>query len=208
MAKNNLTAARLHEVLIVLRERSTEGVQKAPIARSLGLKSAHMDWILKRNQIAWAKPPVPTNDEKERRAARKAYRDQKANARCRCIEWGITFDEWWAIWSNSEKWEFRGRRKGEFVMSRRGDVGPYAVGNVVVKSNRDNLMEARAHSKKRSRKNGGVYFTLPGYSRPWCAKWNRKHIGYFETEEEARAARTRFIEEEAVAKAAESNGYN
>lgn len=39
--------------------------------------------------------------------------------------------EWWTIWQMSGRWEERGRGHG-YMMCRKGDVGPYALGNVVI----------------------------------------------------------------------------
>lgn len=117
---------------------------------------------------------------------KKAYGKQESSARARGIEWRLTFEEWLAVWTESGHLEQRGRRKGEYVMSRPADQGPYAVGNVCIVSNAKNLLEARTHAQPR----GGVYLQLPGSAKPWCAKFARKHIGYYATEEEAQAARS------------------
>lgn len=61
-----------------------------------------------------------------------AFLSQQRVAKFRGIEWHLTLVEWWAIWQRSGKWHQRGRRANEYVMCRRGDVGPYAVGNVVI----------------------------------------------------------------------------
>jgi hypothetical protein len=44
----------------------------------------------------------------------------------------LTFAEWLFIWQDSgHLWE-RGHHRGEYVMARFGDKGPYAVGNVEI----------------------------------------------------------------------------
>jgi hypothetical protein len=48
------------------------------------------------------------------------------------IPWELTFEEWWAIWEASGKWEQRGRKRGKYCMCRHNDCGPYAVGNVYI----------------------------------------------------------------------------
>ena len=58
---------------------------------------------------------------------RKKYDDQKAKAKCRGIEFTLTFEEWWDIWQQSGKWAERGIRKGQYVMSRNADIGGYTL---------------------------------------------------------------------------------
>ena len=48
------------------------------------------------------------------------------------IEFKLTFAEWFDIWTNSGKWHLRGRGKGKYVMSRKDDLGHYAVDNVKI----------------------------------------------------------------------------
>jgi len=62
----------------------------------------------------------------------RAFQTQRKNARARGIEWRLTLLEWWAIWQNSGNWEQRGLGQGKYVMSRIGDKGPYAAGNVFI----------------------------------------------------------------------------
>lgn len=64
-------------------------------------------------------------------------------AKVRGIEWQLTFEEWWDIWEQSGKYEQRGRGAGKYCMSRIGDVGPYSVNNVVIKTIDDNNREAK-----------------------------------------------------------------
>jgi hypothetical protein len=124
----------------------------------------------------------PTDDE---RHARLLFGRQKRAAKNRNISWEMTFAEWFGIWESSGHWAERGRNAGGYVMSRNGDIGPYSAANVCIVTNKANFMEARSHAQRRD----GVYCTLPGASRPWVARWKNKHVGYFSTEEEARAAR-------------------
>lgn len=61
----------------------------------------------------------------------RAYSSQRANAARRGIGWELSLWQWWQIWQCSGKWERRGRGQG-YVMCRKGDVGPYSVGNVFI----------------------------------------------------------------------------
>ena len=69
-----------------------------------------------------------------------AYRTQMFNSAKRGIAWEISLWDWWQVWDRSGKWSQRGRGSG-YVMSRHGDGGPYAVGNVCIKTNSENTAE-------------------------------------------------------------------
>jgi hypothetical protein len=73
--------------------------------------------------------------------AKQRYTEQKKRARARSVEFILTFEEWVDIWQQSGKWDLRGRGNGKYVMSRYGDIGPYAVGNVKIVIHRDNVAE-------------------------------------------------------------------
>lgn len=70
---------------------------------------------------------------------RRAYNIQKSNAKSRGIPFEISFEDWRDIWVSSGKWEQRGRRRGNYCMMRYGDAGAYAVGNVLIGLQEDNL---------------------------------------------------------------------
>lgn len=96
-------------------------------------------------------------------SARKAFMQQKGNAGQRGIEWRMTFAEWWEIWQKSGKWADRGRGNG-YVMARKGDAGPYAVGNVYICSSAQNASDQ--------------YIWKPWHARERSAKWRvYEHAG-------------------------------
>lgn len=66
------------------------------------------------------------------RKAKRCYIVQVNDARKRAIAWEFTFDTWWAMWRASGRYAERGRRRGQYVMARYGDVGPYSPSNVRV----------------------------------------------------------------------------
>jgi hypothetical protein len=74
----------------------------------------------------------------------KKYADQKSKAKHRGIEFNLTFEQWWHIWEQSGKWDQRGIRNGQYVMSRIADKGSYAIGNVYIQTVGDNNREAFA----------------------------------------------------------------
>jgi len=82
--------------------------------------------------------------------ARRRYNAHKKSAEKRGIEFTLTFDEWCAIWEQSGKWELRGCRRGQYAMSRFGDIGPYALGNVFIQLHSQNVRDAQLGKKKPS----------------------------------------------------------
>lgn len=65
--------------------------------------------------------------------------EQERNANRRGIAWELTFDQWLSIWTSSGRWNERGTRRGQYVMARFGDAGPYAIGNVeIVRAEKNN----------------------------------------------------------------------
>lgn len=85
------------------------------------------------------------------KTSKEKYWNQKTQARLRGIDFTLTFEQWWDIWQQSGKWEQRGRKKGQYVMSRIGDQGGYTIDNVLIQSNADNNRDAapnRTYTKK------------------------------------------------------------
>ncbi len=80
----------------------------------------------------------------EQKKIRNRYWEAKHSAKTRGIQFLLTFDEWWNIWNESGKYNQRGCKKGQYVMSRKGpDIGPYEIGNVFIQTNSANVSEAR-----------------------------------------------------------------
>lgn len=67
------------------------------------------------------------------------YGVMKGCAKRRGIEFIITFEEWCNIWEKSGKFAQRGRKKAQYCMARFGDKGPYAIGNVEIITNEENI---------------------------------------------------------------------
>jgi hypothetical protein len=81
------------------------------------------------------------------RGQAKQYYVQYANAR-RCakernIEWQFTYDTWIEWWGTDIA--NRGCRKGQLVMARNGDIGPYHPDNVRKTTCNDNYKEMLSH---------------------------------------------------------------
>ena len=72
---------------------------------------------------------------------RKAYTQQKANAKQRGLEMRMSFDEWKSVWIESGFWDNRGRGSENYCMCRNNDQGHYEVGNVFIAQNKCNVSE-------------------------------------------------------------------
>jgi hypothetical protein len=69
------------------------------------------------------------------------YEGQRKEAERRGIKWEITFEEWYAWWGTDI--EQRGPYKGQLVMARHGDVGPYRLDNISKLKAEQNASDAR-----------------------------------------------------------------
>ena len=74
---------------------------------------------------------------------------RNAAPRDRGIPFNMTFAEWWDIWEKSGHWEDRGHCKGQYCMSRYGDLGPYEIGNVFIQLHSDNVIQAWTGRKQK-----------------------------------------------------------
>jgi len=77
-----------------------------------------------------------------------AYDAQKKQAKDRGIRFLLTFDQWSDIWEKSGRWHKRGCHRGQYVMSRPGDKGPYASWNVQIITTRQNHHEGHLGKKR------------------------------------------------------------
>jgi hypothetical protein len=67
------------------------------------------------------------------------YNCQRISARCRGIEWQFTYDSWLAWWGDDIA--NRGRLKGQLVMARHKDIGPYSPANTYKATPHENSIE-------------------------------------------------------------------
>lgn len=75
-----------------------------------------------------------------RTSPKRRYGMHRSNARERGVAWELSFDQWWSLWA--PYWDKRGPKRGQFVMSRFMDTGPYAAHNVRIVPAEDNIAEA------------------------------------------------------------------
>jgi len=79
---------------------------------------------------------------------RVKYDNHKSRARQRGIEWGFTFETWWAMWE--PYFENMGQTSSSFHMCRTGDTGPYSPDNCRIDTAEVNGREG-AHKRYTSR---------------------------------------------------------
>ncbi len=126
----------------------------------------------------------------------RRFQFQRTQARQRGVEWRLTFEEWFGIWTESGHWEQRGRTRGCYVMARHGDTGPYAVGNVSIITAEQNVRDANRAGDKyrvpRRRKDDlpiGVYpNSKSSFKAMRYVGGKPVYMGTFPTPEDARAA--------------------
>jgi hypothetical protein len=105
--------------------------------------------------------------EEERRARRARYerarqsqpirrfKSRKYHAIERGVPFTLTFLQWWRLWDRSGHWHERGNCRGQYVMARHRDRGPYAVGNVRIIRCEQNSAERRSSAEVRARISAG-----------------------------------------------------
>lgn len=117
--------------------------------------------------------------------ARTSFSKFQGQRRCaaeRGIDFTLTFEEWSQVWAESGHWLERGCRRGQYVMARHGDAGPYAVGNVSIKLHEDNCREAAPSAVVGAGR--GWTFTKGGYQ----VMVANTYIGRFKSAADAEAA--------------------
>lgn len=81
--------------------------------------------------------------------AKFKWHQQKQSARRRGIDFDFPFEQWLQFWLDSGHWHQRGINSADqYVMSRIGDAGPYKHDNVVIKTNKENVLEGNVGKKK------------------------------------------------------------
>lgn len=84
---------------------------------------------------------------KEDTVLRSKYAQHKCMAKKRGIDFLLTYEQWLKIWQDSGHLHQRGRKKGGYVMSRYGDIGPYSVDNVYIQPCEDNVSQSNKTRK-------------------------------------------------------------
>jgi Sigma-70, region 4 len=156
MYRGGFTLQKIGDAYGVSRERVRQIVERNGLKRCDGGK--HVELLQKKRRKrefdeAWcvARFDCTLTELKEIRAVRAnlAYGRQRRSAAARGIEWAFSLGQWWRIWKESGKWNLRGRFRGQYVMARFGDIGPYAPDNVEIKTCSENVKEVRSRERQK-----------------------------------------------------------
>lgn len=113
-----------------------------------------------------------------------AYATQRNNAMQRGIGWELNPWQWWSLWQASGHWHQRGRGQG-YAMCRKGDTGPYALGNVFIAPCRENSSDQK---RKKSGLPIGVCRKKNGFEAYRSINGKKLWLGLHETPDLAHAA--------------------
>jgi hypothetical protein len=102
----------------------------------------------------------------------KAFYTQRGHASRRGVIFLMTFEEWWSVWQTSGKWEQRGRRRGQYVMARFGDAGPYSISNVRICTAEENQAEQGANISEETRRR----ISAAGKAKPPISEETRRRL--------------------------------
>jgi hypothetical protein len=117
-----------------------------------------------------------------------AFKSQKNNAGQRGIGWELTVWQWWTLWQESGRWAKRGRGQG-YVMCRKGDSGPYAIGNVVIATAVENIAEYYTTTRKKTLPTGVTRARRGlGFQAKRSVNGVQLNLGIHTTPEQAHAA--------------------
>lgn len=101
---------------------------------------------------------------------RTMFAGHRSRALRRGREFLLTFEQWLSIWESSGHFHKRGIRKGQYVMARFGDVGPYAVGNVQIITCQQNVSEAQRGREKSFGPEARANMSEAHKGKPWSPK--------------------------------------
>lgn len=136
---------------------------------------------------------------REHRSMSMLYLSQRGAAKTRGVPWEITFIEWCRIWCESGRLHLRGVGRGSYCMARHGDVGPYSVDNVSIRTTEANSSDGIRKAmkggmstvKRKSQVGTGRGWTIRKgrhYRNPYQVVVADKYVGCFATQSQAEAA--------------------
>ena len=88
---------------------------------------------------------------KEYRKHKRAYLQQRNNAKQRDISWYFNYLQWWKKWCESGKWKQRGKKEKQYCMARFNDSGSYSFENTKIITNLENWKERVVTPKTRKK---------------------------------------------------------
>ena len=98
---------------------------------------------------------------------RKRYTQHKSNAKMRGVDFLFTFEEWKDWWVATGKWEQRGKLRGQYVMRRHGDIGPYAIDNVFCGVTEENVRDGNLCKEITIETRNKISASNTGQPHPW-----------------------------------------
>ncbi len=87
----------------------------------------------------------------------------------RGVEFLFTFEGWKDWWIATGKWEQRGKLRGQFVMRRHGDVGPYSIDNVFCGVTEENVRDGNLGKEITIETRNKISASNKGQPHPWSA---------------------------------------
>ena len=99
---------------------------------------------------------------------RKRYTQHKSNAKMRGIDFLFTFEEWKDWWIATGKWEQRGKLRGQYVMRRHGDIGPYFINNVFCGVTEENVRDGNLGKEITIETRNKISASNKGQPHPWA----------------------------------------
>lgn len=197
--KSGVPMADIARVLSISRQRVHHIIERTSSANDgggypLAVAMKRLDIECKKEAACLSKYGVCTKTLQQLKGigAVQAFNSQARRAIARGIEFKLTLKDWWGIWDESGKWGLRGRGTGAYCMARNGDVGPYEVGNVTIKTVEENSSEGQYTNVKRRAKRTSIFGSGRGWTyvkksrrRPYCVQVHGLKQKYFATQEEA-----------------------
>jgi len=134
---------------------------------------------------------VPSSVQGVTSRERTLFRAQRRNAFDRGIEFTLTLEQWLSVWVKSGHYHDRGRGQNKFCMGRIGDIGPYAIGNVYITTNSQNIKDSYISKPVSRRKpcSRAKKLANKGWSEQggrYGARYKGKWIGWYDNPEDAR----------------------
>lgn len=149
--KEGLTLQAIGDIYQITRERVRQILSKYGIKSKDGgcskiAKENKLKRFEKRNEKCIVKHGCSIDNYKHlvENGVTNIYKTQRFNAIKRGIAWEFNLWGWYCVWLHSRKLHLRGRKKGQYVMARFNDCGPYSKGNVKIITCSENIIETRA----------------------------------------------------------------
>ena len=102
------------------------------------------------------------------------YQKQRANAKCRGIDFDLTYEEWLEIWISSGFAHLRGNGIGKYCMGRHNDIGPYSVDNVSIISSQKNSSDSKGSLNYKHTEESKAKIRAARAKQKFTAESNRK----------------------------------